>query len=753
MGKKEKKRSKNAKRLGRLLLLLLLGIALFFIPPLPQEYDDLRSDSSLILTDRHGQVLRSELSEREGMNEWLPLKDIPILFQDAILLAEDKRFSYHPGIDPLAIIRASVDNLDAGRVVSGASTITQQTLRTLRQDERTLGNKLKEMYWALRFECRYSKEEILEAYLNRVSFGPNIYGVSEASRYYFDKPVSALSTAEIVSLAVSVRSPTSLNPFAAEAQDRSRWTEHLLQKLLDNGHISLDAQKRASREELKLSPAPPPFLAPHFCELLLPRLQESHGEVQTTLDLSIQRTVEQLIRTHLALLSEHRVENAAVIVCEIESGEILAMVGSPDYHRSRDGQHNAAVSLRQPGSTIKPFTYALLMQKTGHAGSILPDLDLYPDAENESFVPQNYDNHFHGPVSIRTALACSYNVPAVRALEMVGTENLLQILRRSGMEDLNETPEHYGLGLTLGDGSTSLYQLIGAFRVLARVGQYSPLRLRPKESEASSVKTFLDARSCYLISEILSDNQARIPSFGTPNSLEFPFPVAVKTGTSKGYRDNWAIGFTGKHLVGVWVGNSDGSPMENVSGITGAGPLFRDIVLSLGDGGPFSRPEGLVDREICVWSGELATEKCAHSVTEACFEEIQLGRCQVCRRDEESGENYLAFPSLYQDWARERGLPIKRQSTSSSDDLRFVFPQSGDVFLTDPDLKRQFQRVKFKVAGGSPPYRWSVDGKSLTSESENSLWWPLSVGPHMVRVEDSEGVVKELPISVFESSK
>lgn len=741
------------KRIGRALALLGLAAVLFFSPPLPQEYRDLRADSSLNLTDRHGVPLRRNLSAREGVNSWTSIEELPPVLIEAVLAAEDKRFYYHPGVDPLAMARASFDNVRHRRVVSGASTITQQLLRTLTPPiERGWKAKVKGVYWAVRTEFVYGKDEILEAYLNRVAFGPSVYGVEEASRYYFDKPASALSPAEAAALAVTIRSPSVLDPFTDQGQEElARWTGPLLAKLESNGSLSPDAAERARYQTLELNPDPPPFLAPHFCDLAQREALGLRGRVATTLDLKLQKFVEGSVRAHLELLAQHKVGNAAVVVADVESGEILAMAGSKDYHRRQDGQHNASISLRQPGSTIKPFTYALLMESSGNAGTVLPDLDIYEDSDLESFVPINYDKHFHGPVSIRTALGCSYNVPAVRALERVGTTALLDTLRKSGLHDLKETPEHYGLGLTLGDGSTSLIQLVGAYRVFARGGMYSPLTLLPSPSPVHG-DSVLSERACYLTSDVLSDRQARIASFGSPNVLEFPFPVAVKTGTSKGYRDNWCIGYTPKHIVGVWVGNSDGSPMQDVSGITGAGPLFRDIMLQMGDGGEFPVPEGLTRVDLCNLSGLRANGRCPSTSVEPVFQEKPPENCKVCI--EEAGTLVYDMPSLYRPWAVERGLPLPASNTGeSTDGLRFVFPLAHDVFLTDPDLSLDYQRVKLRIAGGSPPYTWSIDGKDVSTTESTSLWWELKTGPHRIKVRDAKGSQRELPLEVVGEKK
>lgn len=725
----------------------MVAVLGFFLPPLPEQYKDLKAQNSLILVDRNGIPLRRELSQREGVNRWVPLSDISPILQASVIRAEDKRFFSHPGVDPVAIARATWMNLRNRRVVSGASTISQQLIRTLEpENKRSLSQKLCDSYWALRLELVYSKNEILEAYLNRVAFAPNVYGVNEASRYYFHKPQSNLSIAEAAVLAVTIRAPVALDPFIPDGnQELTQWTQHLIQALENDGTITADASRRAQSEELELSPEPPPFRAPHFCDLVLNEEIAQRGSVSTTLDLELQESVEGLVKSHLALLKKNNVGNAAVVVADVESGDVLALVGSAGYHRRKDGQHNAAVALRQPGSTLKPFTYALLLERVGQAGFILPDLNLYEDADLESFIPKNYDKHFHGPVSIRTALACSYNVPAVRALERVGTKNLLQLLRRLGFSDLTQPPEHYGLGLTLGDGSTSLFQLVGAYRSLARGGLYSPLRLLSNE-ESTPAERIISPQSAYLISDILTDKNARIPSFGSPNSLEFPFPCAVKTGTSKGYRDNWTVGYTSRFVVGVWVGNSDGQPMRDVSGITGAGPLFRDVILTLGRGEEFSRPPGLTLENVCTLSGSRANAVCPTTVEESSISPNSLQECTVCQKSERI---VFDMPPLYRDWAKERGLPIKAGDSRYEDSgLKFVFPLDQDVFITDPDLPASNQRVKLRAVGGLGPYTWSVNEQRHTRTDLPQLWWQLKPGLNTIEVRDSRGETKSLQLRV-----
>jgi penicillin-binding protein 1C len=761
-------RRSSRQSLARVLLLIsLLLVLALALPPFPAEYQELRADLSLRITDRHGRPLRSLLSTREGMDSWVPLQQVAPELVAAVLASEDSRFAYHPGVDPLAVARAVRDNLRAGRVVSGASTITAQLLRTLSpSSERGVSAKLRESYWAIRLEALLEKEEILEAYLNRVAFGPTVYGVEEAARYYFNKPAQSVSLAEAALLAVLIRAPVGFDPWTEEGQAELKpWIDQLLQRMEQDGLVTAEAAQRARAQSLRLSDLPAPFRAPHFCDLVLPQLHGLRGEQRTSLDLELQYAVEGMISNHLRLLQGHRVDNVAVLVADVESGEVLALAGSANYHRARDGQHNAATALRQPGSTLKPFTYALLLEKVGQAGYVLPDLPVYQSSHRASFIPRNYDERFHGPVSLRQALGSSYNVPAVRALEQVGVEKLLLCLRDLGMTELKETPDHYGLGLTLGDGSVSLWQLVEAYRTLAQGGRRTgPLSLLHPAPVGTNQRQLFSPGVASIVTDVLSDRQARIPSFGTPNVLEFAFPVAVKTGTSKGYRDNWCVGYTPRHVVGVWVGNSDGSPMERVSGISGAGPLFRDVMLALGDGGDFPAPPG-PSVAICSLSGGVASDSCPNSTLEPCLPEIPVPRCQACQRvvvDARTGQPAgpevpaefrleqlrFALDPIYGEWARENSLPLLEPRRLQEDGFRLVFPLDGDTFLHDHDVRGSHQKVRLRVAGGRGPYRWTVDEADALPDQGPEAWWPLRPGEHRLSVQDADGRRDSLTVRV-----
>lgn len=745
----------NLKRRRLLLGGALLLLALFWLPPLPPALRSPAEGRSLTLEDRHGRPLRQLLGSHQGVDRFLPYDQLPPLLVRAFLVSEDKRFFWHPGVDPVAVARAAWSNLRHQERISGGSSLTQQLVRNLLGNhQRSWRNKFRESYYALRLEATHSKKEILELYLNRVPFGNQMFGVQAAAHGYFGRDVDQLSVKQMAALAVLIRSPSTLDPFFEDGKsDLEKLANRLVEQLEQESLISALEMKVALDEELVLDPDPDRFQAPHFCDWVLDR-KGNEPQVRTTVDLELQNQVEDIVQNHLASLKKKEVSQAAVVVLAVESGEVLAMVGSKDFFDFRhQGQFNAALAPRQPGSSLKPFTYGLALEHGWNPATLLPDINLYPNDRGESFIPKNYDGRYHGPVSLRAALACSYNVPAVRALELVGVDALLWRLRELGMEYLDEDPQFYGLGLTLGDGEVTLLELANAYRTLARGGLWSPVRGYLKEPETKSEQR-MDPVACHLLVDILDDESARIPAFTDNNPLHLPFPCAAKTGTSKGYRDNWCVGFTPEHVVAVWVGNFDGRPMVNVSGITGAGPLFHEVMMLMGDGGDFVAPKGVVAERVCAVSGELAGEHCPnrkHEVFDARYpptEECTVHQMfTIDRRDgrvatESTPARYrqqrlfTVFDPLYRNWMVAAGLPLPPQKASAGAACRLAFPQDGSIFKRDPVLRGQYQRVVFQavVPPQATSVEWWVDGRLSATTRHPSFDWQLVPGEHQVRV-------------------
>ena len=531
--------------------------------------------------DRYGAPMRGFLSENNTYYLPVPLTEISPWLIAAALAAEDKRFFSHPGVDVKAILRAAWQNATEGEIVSGASTITQQLARALEPRPRTLWGKAKEAYNALLLEREMTKEEILEEYFNLLELGNLTQGAEAASRFYFNVSASELSLSQAAFLAGLIKSPTYYNPLKhfSRAIKRRDW---VLKRMLENEFIDEEMYQMAVAEKLELKSASRPFDAPHFTRFLYPLLPPQTQDVYATIDRDLQLYAEELVKNYISQLKEDNVTNAAVVVVENATGGVLAYVGSADfYDQAHNGQVDGARALRQPGSALKPFVYGLTFEQgLLTPASLLDDKDTFFEG---GFRPRNYDESYHGFVPVRTALACSYNIPAVKAAEKTGASNILALLRRAGLTSLEKPVDFYGLGIALGNGEVRLLDLTNAYAALARGGVYKPLRVgqRPAIYLPGRETRIFDEQTAYLVTDILADNNARAPAFGLNSALSVPFALAAKTGTSKDYKDNFTLAYTPRWTIGVWVGNFDATPMQKVSGVTGAGPIRHDLAVYL----------------------------------------------------------------------------------------------------------------------------------------------------------------------------
>ena len=694
---------------------------------------------SLRLEDRNGVLLREVLSDEGGRCRWVKLGEVSPYALKATIAAEDKNFYLHQGVNSLAVLRAIWQNAKHGRVVSGASTITQQLVRNIFPCRRNMISKLREAWLALRLERTISKEEILLQYINRISYGNQAFGIEAASRLYFDKPSSQLSLAESAFLTAIPRSPSLLNPYRCLTGAKKRQGD-ILRTMLELGFVDKSEMKRALDEDLLLMPENKKFRASHFCDFVLsqvsPEKRRELSAIQTTLDFSLEEKIEVLLKNYLDSVKDKGISNGALVVLDNTTSEILSLVGSKDFFDvEHDGQVNGALALRQPGSALKPFTYALALERGMTAASLVEDTPSQFVTTAGNYNPQNFDRKYHGVLSLRTALACSYNVPAVSVLQMIGPDLLYQRLKALGFESLKQSPGFYGLGLTLGNGEVSLLELVRAYSALPRQGvllkEKSILRLRTKNHRPTEIPDKPKATPvipppiAYIITDILADKDARIPSFGYNTPLSFPFPVAAKTGTSKDFRDNWAIGYSPKYTVGVWVGNFDGKPMQNVSGISGCGPLFRDIMFLLHQKtgwSEFKEPEDIIRISVCTLTGELPTAYCRGTVEEVFINGTEPRR--PCSRHQ--GGLPVTVPDAVE--SKESGLAR----------LEVTVPQDGDIFKLDPVLRRDHQRIKLK-ASASPVFRtdkveWWINGtKAGEASYPYSLFWNLNPGFYTIK--------------------
>ncbi len=731
-------------RARRLTASILAGAGLFAASlylPFPGAKLDPGAVMSLRIIDRSGALLREVLSDEDGRCRWLDLDGMSPHLVRATLAAEDKDFFLHGGVSLPSIARAVWQNVRKGRVVSGASTITQQVVRNIERKPRTVPVKVAEAWLAVRLEHTLSKTGILVQYLNRVPYGNGTFGIEAASRLYFDKPCRQLDLAESAFLAGLPRAPSASNPYRNLRAALERKSA-VLRRMVRAGLITSEEAGRADAEPLSLVPPAERFRAPHFCDLVLralaPGTRYGSREVRTTLDLGLQLKIEALLRQRVTSLRGRGISNGAAVVMDNGTGDILALAGSSDYFANADsGQVNGALALRQPGSALKPFTYALAIERGLTAASIIEDApDAFP-AIDGSYEPRNYDRKYHGPIRLRSALASSYNVPAVSVLETLGPDLLYYRLKALGFDSLEKPPGHYGLGLTLGNGEVRLLELVRAYAALASGGRFRRERTvlgrtdrNGREILCASGKAVdvIAPGAAYVITHILSDPDARVPAFGYDSPLRLPFPCASKTGTSKDYRDNWTVGYTSAHTIGVWMGNFDGKPMHDVSGITGCGPLFRDICLLVDAGGvsrPFAEPPGLVRAVICPDSGELAGPLCPGRVTEIFIAGTEPKRCCGAHHGPEgvaprAGETRVAVTG-----------------TRTAPPIRVAYPPDGSIFRIDTVLRRQYQVVGLKASGPaaerSAGIEWWINGRRAgRARPDEGFPWNLEPGSYTI---------------------
>lgn len=636
--------------------------------------EDIRNYTSQFETtrfyDRNGQVLYEMIDPNAGRRTYTPLEEISPYVLAATIAIEDKEFYNHPGFDLLALIRAMVTNYTSGEVVSGASTITQQLARTLfftpeERVEISYRRKAKEIILSSEITRRYTKDEILELYLNEINYGNLAYGIEAAAETYFNTTAGELTLAQSAFLAGLPQAPSVYDIFSNREMTLIRnkqvltamynvsqeknciWVSNSPQRICLEAQQAADAYIWIDNYAFKIRANP--MVYPHWVTYIRYLLETQYDpqmiyrsgfRVYTTLDPHLQLEADRIVKEQVEALADRNVTDGALVAIDPETGEILAMTGSADfYNEAIAGQINMALQPRQPGSSIKPLTYAAAFEKGWTPATVLWDVPSEfspsgdPNDTRDPYKPVNYDGRFHGPVSVRSALANSYNVPAVKALQFTGiydnpatieADGLIAFARRLGISTLERND--YGLSLTLGGGEVTLFDMTSAFSVFANNGiKVEPVAITKIEDHEGKLifetkpqepKQVMRAEHAYLITSILSDTVARAPMFGTNSILNLPFPAAAKTGTTNEYRDNWTVGYTPDLVTGVWVGNADNSPMVDTSGVAGAAPIWNAFMNSaipyLTGNAPadFRRPEGIIEKEICVHSGAEPSEDC-----------------------------------------------------------------------------------------------------------------------------------------------
>jgi len=681
-------------------------------------------------TDRNGLPLGTILSRDQEHTAFVPLAQVSPDFLHAVVAAEDGRFYRHGPVDAAAVARATWQMIRERQVVSGASTITMQLARMVSPGHEGLGGKALEVWGAWRLAAGMNRDQILEAYVNRLPMGGNVYGVEAAARTYFGIPAAKLDLAQASLLAALPNDPTGLNPYTHMPALRVR-QQYVLDRMLADGAVT-KSQARAVRDEsLTLQPRGQGIVAgAHFLFYSAAALSPGTTRARTTLDRPLQEFVETQVRQTVAALAGHDVSQAAVLVLDNRTGDVLAYAGSADYFDDPAlGRNDGVQSLRQPGSTLKPFLYQdALENHVIRPNTILQDTQaFYAIPGGQLYSPSDYSGGFLGPVRVRVALADSLNVPAVRVLSLTGVGPFLDRLHALDFAHLDKPADYYGLGLTLGSGEVSLWELTHAYLTAARAGDEIPLRILLPSSAAAAgpggtlgaiaERQIGDPTAWQLVTDILADPHARAASFGVDSMLSPPFPAAVKTGTSSDYRDTWTVGYTSDYTVGVWAGNFDGRPMRQVSGVVGAAPLWNRIMLHLHeqrDPAPFAPPIGLVRKPICATTGLMPDRRCAVVVWEYLYPQDLAGYYRAAA-PASAGATHIAA-------AIGHGSDVHH--------LRIVFPRDGDEFLlhaTSAGVEIGSAQALELQAVGLPHtvVRWRVNGKpieGLTASGARAVW-------------------------------
>lgn len=728
-----------------MILLALGAVGWWGVPwlvPLPEALL-MPPPASTIFQARDGKPLRHLLNE-DGTRSAPPVSyaEMPPVLVHALLAAEDKRFFSHGGVDLLAVARAAWDNVNSGKIVSGASTVHQQLIKNTTPKEgcRSFSVKLVEALQARRLAMAWKEEDVLAAYANHISFGNLMTGVATAASGYFHKPLGDLTPAEAALLAALPQSPVRLNPFRKLDSVLPR-QRRILDKMHELGWLTDEEHRVAMAQPIVLQRFSGGFAAPHAVEML--RGQAAGGAVvRTTLDALLQQHIETIIAQRLEALKGRHVTHGAVVVIDNASGEVLALAGSRDFSAQDGGQVNGAWAPHSPGSALKPFTYLIAFERATPA-SIVADLPIEFATKSGTYKPENFSLRSSGPMTYRHALGNSLNISAVKVLDSIGgVETLLPRLRDLGLGTLNEDAAHYGLGLTIGNASVRLMELTNAYACLARLGSFKPWTLL-RDMPMAEERRVLGENESWLIADILTDNQAREMSFGSRSVLRLPFKCAVKTGTSSTFRDNWTMGYTPEYTVGVWVGNFDNTPMQDVSGVTGAGPIFRDVMLHLHEKTAstwYKRPAAIVQARIDPRNGKRLTPQAppARLSREEFFIANRLPPVAQASDYDERGRALL--PREYAAWIQGGsnwlGDLVTTVEADARPQVKITNPIPGTVVILDPDIRNNGSRLLLQASGVTDA-RWTCATLELEVDGTHTFAL-LKPGRHEIAVRDEK---------------
>lgn len=684
----------------------LLAASLLFIAtwaslkPVPELSTVVAETFKPQLLDRNGIALTTTYQNKWNQHDTTPLHDIPLLLQRAFITSEDKRFFEHDGIDWQARLHALWQNLSALRIKRGASTISEQVVRMLYPRPRTVWSRWLEGFEARRLEAIHNKAEILEFYLNQVPYAGQSRGVAQAAKFYFDRDLSTLTEKEMLALAVMVRSPTYFNahnnPDVVE-----RYAMRLAERMRQNLSVDRPTRDRLDRQNLYGSRAYEPVKVEHFARYIFGRISGGPSRVQTTIDSAIQGHAQRILDQRLDLLDDKNIDNAALLVVDHSSNEVLAwVIGNSESENETGAAYDAVLTPRQPGSTLKPFVYALALTQGWTAATLIDDSPLSESVGHGLHTYHNYSRMHYGKLSLREALGNSLNIPAVKALQFVGSATFLDILRQLGISSLDQHPDYYGDGLALGNGEISLFELVQAYSTLARGGIFEPLLVTLDVAVEEAPRQVFSEPVAALIGHILSDPDARRLEF-SGNLLNLPIQTAVKTGTSSDYRDAWAVGYDHRFVVGVWMGNLKGEPMNEITGSTGPALVLRSLFSELNrnqDTRPLLFSPLLVKSPVCIDTGFIASGDCP-------------------KRDE---------------WFIPDMFPNTPTENLSAQEIRIRRPHNGLQMALDPRIPDELEAFSFQLSQQEniEQVDWYLNGTLIARSNSSTYNWPLQRGRH-----------------------
>jgi len=733
--------------------IIILAIVIYIVFPYKKGYLASSNKVPVVIYDRNGTVLMEVAKGKSGLCQAISIQQLPEDFISLLLFSEDRSFYHHWGISLKSIARALYQNCKAMRIVSGGSTITQQVVKSKKEILRnTVFTKMLELIEAVRIELHFSKEEILQGYINEVYLGNNIYGFEKAAQIYFGKHIKECNLLEVGFLIAIVKAPERYNPYQ-NPEKVVQSAKKLLRNACQLGYIKISPFELEvyTNSRIALQYNEKKVIAPLFClyalsqaRSLFPNKDITH--IYTTLDSSIYSNVLTVMQNSMTMLKDKNALHAALVMIDNTTMEIVAMIGSVDFFDYNKGQVDATLIKRQAASTMKPFAYALALE-TGifHTSSIVPDVYTQFPSKVGNYIPKNFSDSYHGPVRFAKALGCSYNIPAVYVVSKVGLVSYYNLLKKIGFDSVTRSPSYYGLGLVLGNADVSLLELANAYTVFPRQGLFSKTiaikKIRDAHGKGYTVQPAGSARvlkqqTCYLMSHILSEYKYKVDAFGLCSSINFPFPFAVKTGTSKDFKDNFIAGYNTQYTFAVWVGNLYNESLCDLPAVSGAGIVLKDVLLYLWNAGyPFARftmPKNIKKVKICTLSGMIADTYCPDSDYE-----LYSGNNQPCSKCTWHQKKSTIVPSQFKEWAKNKNYNVAHDAF-----LHIIFPGDGVVFKIEKTVRKNLQAIPLKATANSNNIKWYVDNLYIGEGSERV--WQLTAGHHVISAQagNQKDVVK-----------